>query len=96
MTSTLGSGSVSDIFLRNAPMTTEIASEIARLSRSGTKITTLGPVNPNYIKPLTEALGGAQIKMDKVFTAKHLKGGDIGHQSSMAGQQFQIIKITVD
>ncbi|PTY03492.1 hypothetical protein DB346_06340 [Verrucomicrobia bacterium LW23] len=95
-TSSFASGSASDIFLRNAPMTPEIASEIVRLSRPGTRITTLGPVDPSYILPLTNALGHkGSVVMDKQFIAKYLKGGDVGFQWSMAGETFQIIKIEV-
>ena len=77
LTSELGDGSASDIFIRNAPITGEnTIPEIMRLSQPGTQITLMQPASGFQGQALIDAFGNnATVNFTRTFTSQTVAPG---------------------
>jgi len=77
LTSSLGNGSASDIFIRNAPITSEnTISEIMRLSQPGTRVTLMQPASGFQGQALIDAFGNnASVNFIRTFPSQTVAPG---------------------
>ena len=87
LTSSLGNGSASDIFIRNAPITGEnTISEIMRLSQPGTRITLMQPASGFQGQALIDAFGNnASVNFMRTLPS----------QTVAPGEDMTILRMTV-